>query len=128
MCKIIEDNGYYCSDTIILVDEAQFFEPKQIDQLANLADNYGLFIICYGLRTSSTCELFPGSKRLFEICDKIEEIKSVCDCGRKTIINAKLNDDGTINYDANKIVDIGGNEKYKSMCRKCWNDAKIKSK
>lgn len=122
---IILDECYSFTNTIILVDEVQFFEPAQIDQLARLVDDFNLFIICYGLRTTSSGKLFPGSARLFEICDKIEEIKSVCDCGRKTIINAKLNGDGSINYDSDKIVDIGGNEKYKAMCRKCWNNGKI---
>lgn len=122
---IILDECYSFTNTIILVDEVQFLEPEQIDQLAKLADDFNLFIICYGLRTTSSGKLFPGSARLFEICDKIEEIKSVCDCGRKTIINAKINEDGSINYDSDKIVDIGGNEKYKAMCRKCWNTGKI---
>lgn len=122
--EIIIDECYSIKNTIVLVDESQFLDPEQIDQLVKLCDNDDLFIICYGLRTSSTGHLFPGSARLFEICDKIEEIKSVCDCGRKTIINAKINEDGSINYDSDKIIDIGGNEKYKGMCRKCWNNGR----
>lgn len=122
---IILDNCYSCHETIILIDEVQFLQPEQIDQLAELVDNNNLFIICYGLRTTSSCKLFPASARLFELADKIEEIKSVCDCGRKTIINAKLNEDGSFNYDDRVIVDVGGNEKYKAVCRNCWQKGKI---
>lgn len=123
--NIINTNLYNIESIIILVDEVQFLEPEQIDQLARLVDDFNLFIICYGLRTTSSGKLFPGSARLFEICDKIEEIKSVCDCGRKTIINAKINADGTFNYSDDIVVDIGGNEKYKAVCRKCWNKGRI---
>ena len=118
--EVILDNSYNPSNTIILIDEVQFLTPSQIDELVELVDNSNLFIICYGLRTDSTGHLFPGSKRLFEMADTIEEIKSVCDCGRKTIINAKLNDDGTFTINNDKIVDVGGNEKYKAVCRTCW--------
>ena len=120
---IIADHSF--DSTIVLVDEVQFFEPTQIDQLVRLVDDYGLFIICYGLRTTSAGKLFAGAARLFEVCDKIEEIKSVCDCGRKTIINAKINSDGTFNYSDDVVVDIGGNEKYKAVCRKCWTSGRV---
>lgn len=123
---IILDNCFSCNDTIILIDESQFLQPFQINQLAELVDENNLFVICYGLRTTSAGYLFPASARLFELADKIEEIKSVCDCGRKTIINAKLNPDGSFNYDNKTIVDVGGNEKYKAVCRACWMKGKLK--
>lgn len=124
--NIITNNNYALNNTIVLIDEAQFLSPEQIDQLVYLVDNDGLFIICCGLRTTSAGYLFPGSKRLFEMADKIEEIKSVCDCGKKTIINAKLNKSGNgFDYSDDTIIDIGGNEKYKAVCRKCWNDGKF---
>ena len=74
----------------ILVDEAQFLSEDQVDQLARVVDDYGCNIICYGLRTDFKTRLFEGSRRLFEIADSIEEVKSTCNCGRKTIVNARI--------------------------------------
>ena len=78
----------------LLVDEAQFLTARQVDQLAHAVDEYGVNVICYGLRTDFRTHLFEGSRRLFEIADTIDEIKSTCDCGRKTIVNARLGEDG----------------------------------
>ena len=71
-----------------LVDEAQFLAPEQVDQLSRVVDDYGSNVICYGLRTDFKTRLFEGSRRLFEIADTIDEIKSTCSCGHKTIVNA----------------------------------------
>ena len=76
-------------------------------------------VICFGLRSDFRTKLFPGSKRLFEIADSITEVKSVCDCGKKAIVNARFDGNGNIVTDGAQ-VDIGGNEKYKSMCWSCW--------
>lgn len=103
----------------ILVDEAQFLSEKQVDELAAIADNYGINVICYGLRTDFKTHLFPASKRLFEIADSFEEIKSSCNCNSKTIFNARLNGNREIVTDGEQI-DIGGDEKYVSLCRKCY--------
>lgn len=103
----------------ILVDEAQFLTCKQVEELAAIADNFGLSIICYGLRTDFQTNLFEGSKRLFELADSFEEIKTSCSCNHKTIVNARMNNDREIITDG-KQIDIGGNEKYVSMCRKCY--------
>ena len=105
----------------ILVDEAQFMTESQIEQLAAICDNYGINVICYGLRTDFQSKLFPGSKRLFELADSIDEIKSSCSCGCKTIINARVDDNGNI-VSIGEQVEIGGNERYVSMCRKCYFD------
>ena len=75
--------------------------------------------MCYGLRTDFTTNLFEGSKRLMELADSIEEVKTLCHCGRKAIINARFNSDGGIITDGEQIV-IGGNEMYTSLCRKCY--------
>lgn len=104
----------------ILIDESQFLTPKQVDQLAWLVDHQSINIICYGLRTDYTSHLFKGSKRLFELADTIEEIKSTCSCGRKAIINARIINGKIIK--TGKQIDIGGDDKYISLCRHCWNE------
>lgn len=105
----------------ILIDEAQFLTEAQINDLAGLVDSYHISIICYGLRTDSMTHLFEGSKRLFEIADTIEEIKSTCSCGRKNIVNARIDKDGDVVIGGNQI-EVGGEDKYLSMCRKCYFD------
>ena len=105
----------------VLIDEAQFLTTEQVNNLTELVDTFGISVICYGLRTDSKTNLFEGSKRLFELADSIEEIKSSCSCGRKTIVNARLDKDGDIDLGGEQIV-VGGEEKYLSMCRKCYFD------
>lgn len=104
---------------VVICDECQFFTEEQIDQLKYIAENKNIPVICFGLRSDFHTKLFPGSKRLFEIADSITEVKSVCDCGKKAIVNARFDGNGNIVTDGAQ-VDIGGNEKYKSMCWSCW--------
>lgn len=104
----------------VLVDEAQFFTEQQIDQLAKAVDILDINIMCYGLRTDFQSHLFPGSRRLFELADNIEEVKASCSCGRKTSINARIDDEGNIITSGEQVL-IGGNDKYIAMCRKCWH-------
>ena len=108
----------------ILVDEAQFLLEEQVDQLARVVDDYGCNIICYGLRTDFKTRLFEGSRRLFEIADSIEEVKSTCSCGRKTIVNARIDGNGEIITEGEQ-VEIGGNDRYIAVCRKCWRNKRI---
>ena len=108
----------------ILVDEAQFLSETQVDQLARVVDDYGCNIICYGLRTDFQTRLFEGSRRLFEIADSIEEVKSTCNCGRKTIVNARIDGNGEIITEGEQ-VEIGGNDRYIAVCRKCWRNKRI---
>lgn len=108
----------------ILVDEAQFLAPEQVDQLAQVVDDFGINVICYGLRTDFRTNLFEGSRRLLEIADSIDEIKSTCTCGRKTIVNARVNSAGEIITEG-EVVEIGGNDRYIAVCRKCWRNKKI---
>ena len=107
----------------ILIDEAQFLTTEQVNQLANIVDYLNINVMCYGLRTDFQTHLFDGSKRLFELADTIEEIKCTCDCGRKTIVNARIDSDGNIITDGEQ-VDVGGNEKYISVCRACYYSKK----
>lgn len=120
----------YCANMIgmdfptpkwILCDEAQFLTVEQVDQLSYIVDKMDINVMCYGLRNDFTGHLFDGSKRLFELSDNIEEIKLGCSCGRKAIINARVNEFGGIITDGEQIS-IGGNEMYKPMCRKCFNE------
>lgn len=103
----------------VLCDEAQFFTAAQVDQLAKIVDTMDINVMCYGLRTDFRTELFEGSKRLFEIADNIEEIKLSCSCGRKAIFNARVDSDGHIALEGDSI-EIGGNDRYRPMCRKCY--------
>lgn len=110
----------------VLVDEAQFLTPEQVDQLAEAVDDFGINVVCYGLRTDFRSHLFDGSRRLFEIADTIEEVKSTCNCGRKTIVNARIDKNGEIITEGAQ-VEIGGNDRYMSVCRKCWRNKKVAS-
>lgn len=104
---------------VIICDECQFFTEDQIDQLKYIAENENVPVICFGLRSDFRTKLFPGSKRLFEIADSITEVKSICECGKKAIVNARFDGNGNIVTNGAQ-VEIGGNEKYKSMCWSCW--------
>ncbi len=108
----------------ILIDEAQFLSAEQVDQLAAVVDEYGINVVCYGLRTDFRTHLFEGSKRLLEIADTIDEIKSTCTCGRKTIVNARVNSLGEIITEG-EVVEIGGNDRYIAVCRKCWRNKRV---
>ena len=108
----------------VLVDEAQFLSAVQVDDLARAVDDFGINVICYGLRTDFRTNLFEGPRRLFEIADTIDEVKSTCTCGRKTIVNARVNSRGEIITEG-EVVEIGGNDKYVAVCRNCWRNKKI---
>lgn len=120
--KLCEEAG--CLIEWFLIDEAQFLTAEQVDQLAQLVDDYGINVICYGLRTDFRTYAFEGSMRLFEIADTIDEIKSTCSCGRKTIVNARIDSHGDIVQEGAQ-VEIGGDEKYIAICRNCWRNKRI---
>jgi len=108
----------------ILIDEVQFFTKAQIFQLSDIVDYYNIPVICYGLRSDFMLEPFEGSKYLMAIADSIEELKTICYCGKKAIINAKIIDDKIITV--GEQVEVGGNELYVSLCRKCYKERKLK--
>ena len=103
----------------ILVDECQFLTEYQVEELAAICDKLDISVICYGLRTDFKTKLFPASKRLFEIADTVEEIKSTCSCNKKTIVNARIDENKKIITNGNQI-EVGGDDKYVSLCRKCY--------
>ena len=104
---------------VIIVDECQFLTEKQIDQLRQIADDYQIPVMCFGLRTDFLTKLFPGSLRLLEVADTIQEIKTICDCGNKATVNARIDSDGHI-VTQGAQVQLGGNDSYIAMCHRCW--------
>lgn len=117
--KITEELGRGNDYRWILVDECQFLTPVQVDQLAKVVDVLGINVICYGLRTDFRTHLFPGSQRLFEICDKIEEMKSTCRCGSRASVNARMDANGHIVTEGEQVA-CGGEDKYITLCRRCY--------
>ena len=109
----------YSDCNVIIVDECQFLTPEQVDQLSDIVIYKDIPVLCFGLSTDFTTHLFPGSKRLFEIAQSISEIKSVCTCGAKANVNARIGADGRIVTKGSQVL-IGGNDSYVAMCRKCW--------
>lgn len=101
----------------IIIDEAHFLKKEDIDFLGKLVDTLNIDIICFGLRGDFKLELFEGSKRLFEIADKLEEIENNCWCGNKAIINARIDKNKNVIYEGEQIV-LGGDELYVPLCRK----------
>lgn len=106
---------------VIIVDECQFMTAKQIDELRELVDREDLPVLCFGLRTDFQTKLFPGSRRLFELADSITEIKTICDCGRKATVNARISPDGFVVTEGSQVF-LGGNDSYIAMCHKCYQD------
>ena len=104
---------------VIIADEAQFFTPEQIDQLRELVDDEDLPVLCFGLRTDFLTHFFPGAQRLMELADSLTEIKTVCACGRKATVNARIDGNGHIVTEGAQVL-LGGNDSYVAMCHQCW--------
>ena len=103
----------------VIVDECQFMTPEQIQQLRAIVDDYNIPVMCFGLRTDFQTKLFPGSMRLMELADCIEEIKTMCDCGAKATVNARIDSDGYIVTQGAQVF-LGGNDSYIAMCHRCY--------
>jgi len=101
----------------VLLDEAQFLTKSQVDELARVVDELNVPVLCFGIRTDFQGELFPGSSRLLAIADKLAELKTVCSCGRKATMTVRLDEQGQV-VAAGEQVQIGGNERYESKCRR----------
>ena len=104
---------------VLIVDECQFMTMAQIDQLREIANDYDIPVMCFGLRTDFLTKLFPGSQRLLEVADTIQEIKTICDCGNKATVNARIDENGYI-VTQGAQVQLGGNDSYIAMCHRCW--------
>lgn len=110
---------------VIIVDECQFLTEKQVDELDRIVIEFNVPVLCFGLRTDFLTHMFTGSKRLFELADSISEIKSICSCGAKATVNARIDERGKVVFKGDQIC-LGGNDRYVSMCMKCWLNEKIK--
>ncbi len=108
----------------VLVDEAQFLSEAQVWQLARVADNLGVPVMCYGLRTDFQGKLFPGSATLLAIADNLREIRTICWCGRKATMVVRLDGEGRVIEEGDQ-VSIGGEESYVSLCRRHWEEKDI---
>ena len=104
---------------VVIVDECQFLTEAQIDQLRGIVNDFGVPVMCFGLRTDFQTRLFPGSRRLMELADEIQEIKTICDCGAKATVNARIDGDGYI-VTQGAQVQLGGNDSYIAMCHRCY--------
>jgi thymidine kinase len=106
----------------VLIDEAQFLTRAQVWQCAQMADECGIPVLCYGLRTDFRGELFPGSAALLGIADSLVELKAVCECGRKATMNLRVDGQGRAVTDGAQ-TEIGGNERYVALCRRHFSAA-----
>ena len=106
----------------VMVDEAQFLSDAQVWQLAAVADRMGIPVMCYGLRTDFQGNMFPGSARLLAIADVLREIRTICHCGRKATMVVRQTENGEVIREGAQI-EIGGNERYVSLCRRHWVEA-----
>ena len=104
---------------VIIADECQFLTPEQIEQLRAIVDDFNIPVLCFGLRTDFLTRLFAGSQRLMEIADAIQEIKTMCDCGTKATVNARIDGEGHIVTEGAQVV-RGGNDSYIAMCHRCY--------
>lgn len=116
---IVAEYQKQAKQDVIIADEAQFFTPAQIDQLRQLVDEEDIPVLCFGLRTDFLTHFFPGAQRLMELADSLTEIKTVCACGRKATVNARIDASGRIITQGDQVF-LGGNDSYVAMCHKCW--------
>ncbi|MXO85877.1 thymidine kinase [Altererythrobacter aurantiacus] len=122
--RVVADNAeaqIHC----VLVDEAQFLTPAQVWQLAGLADEANIPVLCYGLRTDFQGALFPGSAALLGIADALIELKAVCHCGRKATMNLRVDEAGNAVSEGAQ-TEIGGNDRYVALCRRHFTQSLVK--
>lgn len=119
--NLFEEYQNHADCHVIIADECQFFVAEQIDQLRQIVDKLDIPVLCYGLRTDFLTKLFEGSRRLFEVADSITEIKTICTCGKKAIVNARIDENGKVVTEGGQIL-LGGNDSYVAMCHSCWKN------
>ena len=106
----------------VFVDEANFLSEHHVWQLAEIVDRLNIPVMVYGLRTDFQGKLFPASQELMAISDEMREVRTICHCGRKATMVVRLDGNGAVAREAAQI-EVGGNEKYVSLCRRHWDDA-----
>ena len=109
----------HAGDDVIIADECQFFTREQIDQLRLIVNEREIPVLCFGLRTDFLTNCFPGSLRLFEVADSIAEIKTICTCGYKATVNARIDGRGRIVTSGSQVM-LGGNDSYIALCHRCY--------
>ena len=126
-CRFVEELGEINLDGIecVIVDESHFLTAEQVKQLVDIVDERDIPVICYGLRSDFRGELFEGSRELLRWADTIEEIKTICWCGRKATFNARVQN-GHIVREGEQIM-MGGNSAYVSLCRRHWREGNLGS-
>ena len=126
-CRVGEELGEISLDGIecVIVDESHFLTAEQVKQLVDIVDERDIPVICYGLRSDFRGELFEGSRELLRWADTIEEIKTICWCGRKATFNARVQN-GHIVREGEQIM-MGGNSAYVSLCRRHWREGNLGS-
>jgi thymidine kinase len=107
--------------TCVFIDEAQFLSKEQVWQLARVSDRIGIPVMAYGLRTDFQGKLFPGSHELLAIADELREVRTICHCGRKATMVVRVGADGEVVREGAQ-VEVGGNDRYVSLCRRHWED------
>ena len=117
--KLVEKGNQKDKISCVFIDEAQFLTFNQVWELSEIVEKLNIPVMCYGLRTDFQGNLFEGSSTLLAIADEIKEIKTICHCGKKAIMVVRLDSDGKVIKEGTQI-EIGGNEKYASLCRKHW--------
>ena len=115
--KIFTEQHSDCD--VIIADECQFLTETHVDALRRIVDDCNVPVLCFGLRADFLAHLFTGSRRLFELADSIAEIKTICSCGSKAIINARLDENMNVVTSGDQLL-LGGNDLYVAMCHKCW--------
>ena len=118
---LFEEYKQHTDCDVIIADECQFLSSAHIDQLRRIVDKLDIPVLCYGLRTDFLTHLFEGSRRLFEVADSVTEIKTICSCGKKALVNARIDSDGKIVTEGGQIM-LGGNDSYIAMCHTCWKN------
>ena len=122
MTSLIAAQNEAAALACVMVDDAQFLSEAQVWQLAAIADEMGIPVMCYGLRTDFQGNLFPGSARLLALADVLREIRTICHCGRKATMVVRQTENGAVIREGAQI-EIGGNERYVSLCRRHWVEA-----
>lgn len=108
----------------VIVDEAQFLSAADVQYLVAMVDDWNVPVICYGLRADFSGTLFPGSQALLAMADVIEEVKTICWCGKKAVCNARFDSSGTVQREGSQVV-LGANDQYVGLCRKHWREGNL---
>jgi thymidine kinase len=116
LTEIVKAKNPHC----VLVDEAQFLSPEQVDDLFRIVVDQGIPVIAYGLRTDFRTRLFPGSQRLFELAHSIEELKTICRCGKKAILNARFIEGKFVSEGSQVAIDESQGVSYEAKCGTCY--------